>query len=89
MAVGKEMDRLLTLIDDADEQERKSTNWWLTKRFLTLAAGADVERYIEDDIPTDDIFCNMVTRIPYDTLVGMNVDKVQPTSIIRITHAYS
>lgn len=62
MVMGKDMDSLLTVFVDVEEEELKRTNLCPHADFFALAANAEAERYINDDIATDHIFCNKAAR---------------------------
>lgn len=87
MAMGRYMDRLLTFFSDEEQKERKCTNLWHRVAFHVLAATAEAERFIEDDIETDIIFCNNSTRIAYGTFICTALNEKQMNSVICIPRA--
>lgn len=84
MAMGKDMDRLLAIFWDVGQKGRKCTNHWSREAFQVLPTTTEAERYIDDDIVTDTIFCNKATRIAYDNFISTSLDKEQMTPLIWI-----
>lgn len=61
------MEHLLTLFGDVNQEEGKCTNIWRHAGFHLLTAPSKAERYIDEGISTDTIFCNKAIPISYDT----------------------
>lgn len=61
--IGKDMDRILTVFGDLEQEERKFTNLYRRVDFHVLAATAEAERYIDENIAKHSIFFNKATRI--------------------------
>lgn len=68
------MDRLLTVLGDVVQEERKCTNLWGREYFHVLEKTAEAEQYIYDCIATEIIFCNNATRIASDKFISTVLD---------------
>lgn len=63
MAMGKDMDCLLTFLGDVEQEGHKCTSRCPREAVHVLSSTAEAERYIEGYIATDSIFCNKAVLV--------------------------